>query len=329
MKEKTTLNTGRRWPWPRALSLCLAAIPVFALVWIVVNLAINSLPAIEQQGFSVLFGPEFSGVFTSAKGLYGLQPALWGTFLVLLIALVISFPVSLSMAILATEFSLGILSKALRSLLGVLSGIPPVVYALMNGVVATVFIIPKFCGQGLPREAIPPPGMTWWTPGTLPIEGSTLMGGILLAFLIIPFLAPMYEDSLKEVPLAQKEASFAVGANRWFTLLNVTLPGALPGVISATLLGLLKAMGDVMIVAWVIGFESGLPNPLFDVLQRTAPLSSTATGLIGGIGANAAYGGTLQQSVANFIGLVLLAVAVVMLSLAFWLQSMSRKKNAI
>jgi phosphate transport system permease protein len=195
----------------------------------------------------------------------------------------------------------------MRALLGVLGGIPSIIYALMAVVFAQLFVIPKFTGAGIPGDQMPPPGMYWWTPGGLPYVTSTLLGGIMLSMLIIPFLAPLLDDAIRAVPHSLKEASLSLGVSRWQTLTMVTIPNAMSGIISACGLGSLKAMGDVVIVGMVVGFESSLPNPLFDILKSTAPLTSTGAG---------------------FSGLVLLVLAFGILALVAYLQRRYKKRFA-
>ena len=313
--------------WPRVTSLILALMPVSILVFIVVSLVLGSLLAIDEMGLETLFSTEFSGTYTTGERIYGLIPAIWGTVLTVVIAIAIALPVSLAMAVFSSEFPLGILGRAMRGILGVLSSIPPIVYALMAWGFVELFMITKFTGAGL--EEIPPPGMTWWNLGTLPTQtaggNSTLLGGILLALLVIPFMAPLIDDAIRNVPQSLKEGSLALGADRWRTLMKVTLPLAMSGIISATALGALKAIGDVLIVSWVIGYESGLPNPLWDILEKTATLTSTGAGLGGGFEYSGGCSG-LECSVAYFTGLLLLIMALAILAVEAFLQRRFKRR---
>ena len=210
------------------------------------------------------------------------------------------------------------------TVLGILGGIPSIIYALLAVVIAQLFIIPKFTGAGLTGDQLPPPGMYWWTPGGLPYVTSTLLGGIMLSMLIIPFLAPLFDDAIQDVPHSLKEASLSLGASRWQTLTGVTIPYAVSSIISACGLGSLKAMGDVVIVGIVIGFESPFPNPFFDILKSTAPLTSTGTGFSGGF-SQGAYS-PLKNSAANFTGLILLVLAFCVLALVAFLQRRLKRR---
>jgi len=304
--------------WPRIIFLVFAILPVIFLILIMLNLVLNSRTAIHTVGFSGLFSTRISGVFSTAQGLFGIIPAIWGTFLVILVSMGIAIPVSLAMAIFSSEFNLRFLGKGMRPILGILSGIPSIVYALMSVVFAQLFIIPKFTGAGLSPGKIPIPAQR------LPFNTSTLLGGIMLSMLIIPFLAPLFDDALRDVPHSLKEASLALGSGRWYTLKKISFPHALSGLISASSLGILKAMGDVVIVGLVIGFESPLPNPLFDILKSTAPLTSTGAGFSGGFGQS--LRSPLRDSAANFTGLLLLVLAFIILVLVAVLQRRFKKR---
>jgi phosphate transport system permease protein len=270
--------------------------------------------AIRIVGLAELFSTRFAGVLTTGADRYGLVPAMWGTTLAVTLAIAIALPVSIAMAVFASEFPLRFVGKPMGAILGVLAGIPPIVYALLSIAFAEVFIRPKFAGQGLPPGHLP----SWWVPGMVPWEDSTLLGGIMLAFLIIPFIAPLVSDAMANVPRELKEASLSLGASRWHTLKKVILPWASGGVISATALGALKAMGDLLIVAWVIGYESGMPNPVWDILERTALLTATGAGLAGGFEATNCSG--TKCSVAYFAGFMLLVLALAILIVAGFLQ---------
>ena len=141
---------------------------------------------------------------------------------------------------------------------------------------------------------------------TLPLDGSTLLGGILLALLIIPFLAPLLDDAVKSVPHSLKEASFSLGASRWHTLIRVTLPSAISGISSALMLGILTAVGESIIMAFAVGFQiNTIPAPFFDILNRAAPLTTAIVRFSAG-GFSRDSSNPLIQSIGYFAGLLLL-----------------------
>jgi ABC-type phosphate transport system permease subunit len=263
--------------------------------------------------------------------------------MLLFIALSLALPVSLCIGVLASEFPLGPLGGAMRGLLALLSGIPPVVYAVMAVVFLGPFMNPKFTGGlngslaepekiGLRPDQFPPDGLPW--PMSFPYSptglfSTTLLAGILLALLAIPFMAPLIEDTFRNAPRDAKEASLALGATRWQTLRRITLPRALPGMVAATGLGALKVLGDVMIALFVIGYDARVPTPAWDALERTGSLTSVGVGLIGGglgqgrepcLGQARELDCAAGYTSALILLLMALAVVLVTLSLERWLR---------
>jgi phosphate transport system permease protein len=313
------INKFRIKSWPKISSLLLALIPLSALLIILIIMTVQSYPAIQYIGLGELFSSKFSSVYSgSVTGDSGLLPAIWGTVMIVAIAMAIALPVSLAIAIFS-ELS-GRLGGIMRSILGVLSGIPSVVYALGAAVFIMVLMVPDFCGGfsttsdgGDPSLKLTPdklgitvsadiePEAQWqdenWLTSGIPVNGqgrpilpwgglpnSTLLAGMVLALLIIPFLAPLIDDAVRNVPHGLKEASLSLGAGRWYTLRRIVLPGASPGIVYASALGTLKALGDIMIAVFVIGYVAdNLPVPLFDALEKTSPLASLGAGLFGGL----------------------------------------------
>jgi len=306
----------------KIITFVLAFIPIAALLAIILSLVLNSRMAIHAGGWT-LFSTRFDPTeIDPTKRSYGLLPAVWGTCLVVLVAMIIATPVSLFLAILANDFSVGFLGTIVRWALGLLSGIPPIIFAAMAPVFFELFIWPKFAGKGLSEPVL----LKMAPYSALPLNGSTLLGGILLALLIIPFLAPLIDDAIKNVPSTFKEASFSLGANRWHTLIYVTLPSAISGISSALMLGILTAMGESVIVAFAIGFEvDKIPSPLFDILKRAAPLTSAVVGFSAG-GFSPSSSGPLLTSIGNFAGLILLLVAFIILGISTYLQSRFKKR---
>jgi ABC-type phosphate transport system permease subunit len=120
----------------------------------------------------------------------------------------------------------------------------------------------------------------------------------------------------------------ALGATRWHTLRRVTLPRALPGIISAAGLGTLKVLGDVMIVLIVVGFEARAPHPFWDVLERNAPLTSTGAVLVGGVNSPEACRNA-DCGVGYFTALLLLVMATVVIAITTATQRRVRRRLGV
>ena len=150
--------TTKRNPWSftRWMMVLLTSISVLAFFTIIIALVWFSIPALVLYGPSILFSTKFSNAFsgTFIQGQYGLLPALWGSFLVAMLALALGFPVALTMAIFASEFPLNGVGRWMEALISMFGGIPPIIYALLSIFVVRSFILPKFTGQGLPEDMI-------------------------------------------------------------------------------------------------------------------------------------------------------------------------------
>lgn len=327
--------------WPFAVSLALGLIPVALFAGMVTMLVVNSLPALDRPGLNALSADRFTSTFTTTEGLYGLRPALWGTIMITAIAIGLALPVSLAMAIISSEFPLGPVGRVLRLVVGVLSGIPPIVYAVSGIVFVTQFMIPKFAADSTFGTFDParlgvapaqwPPSDVPWNAGAFPwdltgVNNSTLLGGALIALLVIPFMTPLIGDAMRNVPSAAKEASFALGANRGYTLRKVILPLAMPGIVASLALGTLKALGDTLIVIFAVGWEANvIPDPVVDVLERTSSLTALGSGLLGGFQRNTTCGEP-DCSVGYASALVLLVIATLVVLAMTFLQARLRRR---
>ncbi|MEW6651358.1 MAG: ABC transporter permease subunit [Chloroflexota bacterium] len=307
-------NQTKKWSSIHVFTFLITLVPVLLFFVIIGNLVWNSIQAVQAVGLTSLLSDRistiYSGVYDPQNPQYGLLPAMVGTLQVSILTLIFAMPFSMSLALLATEYNIRWIGRVIELLLSVFAGIPPIIYALLSVFVVKTFIQPKFAAieltEGLIRSL---PGLPDYNPGVLPLEQSTLLGSIFLALLIIPFVAPLIVDSIRNVPSEQKEASLALGATRWYTLQRITLPAAMPGIIMAASLGVLKASGDVVISAWTIGlYHDFLPNPLWDVFERNATLSSTGAGIVGGFYGGGASVGT-NFFVSNFAALLLVLFA--------------------
>jgi phosphate transport system permease protein len=276
--------------WPKGISFLLTAVPVLMLLAVISLTVWQSMPAIKGIGIGEIFSTEFVGKFTASTHVYGMLPAIWGTVMVVILALGIALPASLALAVISSEFRLGVVSRSIRNALTLLSGIPPIVYALLMVVFVELIMKPKFS-----------------------LNNNTLLGGLMVALMIIPFMAPLIDDAIKNVPRELKEGSLALGMSRWHTLWHITLPNSMAGIISAISLGSLKAIGDLIIVTFAIGYERpaaapDMTNPLWDILESTPTLTSSAANLAGGFQVRGSCEG-YDCAVAYLTALFLLIIA--------------------
>src|SRR3989475_1475470 len=229
-----------------------AVIVVLIVIAMIVALASHATLSIRQFGFSFLTSREWDPI----KGHFGALAFIYGTIVSSLIALVISVPLSLGIAIFLVEQAPPVISRPLTFLIELLAAIPSVVYGLWG-----IFVLAPFL-----RVHIEPYLARWfgWLPLFQgPITGIGLLtGGIILAIMVTPIISAVVRDVLSAVPDTQREAALALGATKWETTLVVLVNGA-PGIAGAIILGLGRAIGETMAVTMVIGNRPEISLSLF------------------------------------------------------------------
>src|SRR6266568_1938530 len=230
-----------------------ALLVVLIVCAMILALALQSTLSIRQFGFSFLTSREWDPV----KGKFGALAFIYGTIVSSLIALLISVPLSLGIAIFLVEQAPRFVARPLTFLIELLAAIPSVVYGLWG-----IFVLAPFL-----RVHIEPYLARWfgWLPLFQgPITGIGLLtGGVILAIMVTPIISAVVRDVLSAVPNTQREAALALGATKWETTLVVLVNGA-PGVAGAIILGLGRAIGETMAVTMVIGNRPQISASLFE-----------------------------------------------------------------
>jgi len=215
-------------------------------------LASHATLSIRQFGFSFLTSRDWDPV----KGHFGALAFIYGTIVSSLIALVISLPLSLGIAIFLVEQAPPVISRPITFLVELLAAIPSVVYGLWG-----IFVLAPFL-----RVHVEPHLAHWfgWLPLFQgPITGIGLLpGGIILAIMVTPIISAVARDVLAAVPHAQREAALALGATKWESTRVVLVNGS-PGIAGAVILGLGRALGETMAVTMVIGNRPQISASLF------------------------------------------------------------------
>jgi phosphate transport system permease protein len=236
----------------RLLMFAVAALMVIFVLGMILALASHSLPSLRGFGFGFLTGTEWD----PPKTIFGALPFIYGTLASSLIALVISVPLSLGVAVFLVEQAPSWLARPVTFLVELLAAIPSVVYGLWG-----IFVLAPIL-----REHVEPPLARWF--GSLPlfrgpITGIGLLtGGVILAIMITPIISAVVRDVLAAVPNTQREAALALGATKWETTQVVLVNGA-PGIAGAIILGLGRAIGETMAVTMVIGNRPEISLSLF------------------------------------------------------------------
>jgi len=236
----------------RAAMFAVALLMVLIVMAMILALASHSRLSIRQFGFGFLTNREWNPI----KDQFGALAFIYGTIVSSLIALVISVPLSLGIAIFLVEQAPHYLSRPITFLVELLAAIPSVVYGVWG-----IFVLAPFL-----RVHVDPQLARWfgWLPLFQgPITGIGLLtGGIILAIMVTPIISAVVRDVLSAVPNTQREAALALGATKWETTLVVLVNGA-PGIAGAVILGLGRAIGETMAVTMVIGNRPEISLSLF------------------------------------------------------------------
>jgi len=290
-------DTIYRWT-TTAFALC---VPLL-LVFIAMEVAAAAWPAVRSFGFGFLT----SSNWDPANGSFGAAPAIYGTIVSSVIALVIATPLALGVAVFLSEFAPSWLRQPVAFLVDLLAAIPSVVYGLWG-----IFVL-----QPLLREYVMPFLAGLPVVGRSPLfQGpaygpSMLSAGLILAIMILPFISAVSREVLMAVPRSQREAALALGATKWETIADAVVPYARSGIIGGVILGLGRALGETMAVTMLIGNVHQISASLF------AP-GYTMASLIANEFAEAT--GDLHLSALMAVGGVLFAVTLIVNALARWL----------
>jgi phosphate transport system permease protein len=193
---------------------------------------------------------------------FGSVPLFAGTFMITLIAMLVALPVGLLAAIYMAEYASWRVRGIAKPTLEILAGIPTVVYGFFAALTVAPFVVDVAALFGL--EAA---------------YNSALAAGLVMGVMIIPFISSLSDDVINSVPNALREGSYALGTTRAETIRQIVLPAALPGIISAFLLAVSRALGETMIVVMAAGQRPNLSaNPLEDMTTVTVNIVSALTG---------------------------------------------------
>jgi len=280
----------------RSVLFIAAAVVLIIVGGMIAMMFYNSLPSIQRFGLSFLTGSEWN----PAMDKYGALPFVYGTVVSSLMALLISVPISLGVAVYLTEQAPGRVARPIAFLVELLAAIPSVVYGLWG-----IFVLAPFIREYLGAFLQEYLGFLPFFQGRLTGIGM-LTGGIILAIMITPIITAVVRDVLEAVPTTQREAALALGATKWETT-QVVLVNAVPGIAGAVVLGLGRAIGETMAVTMVIGNTPQISMSLFEPAYTIASvLASNFADATGGV-----YLGALIE-----IGLILFLVTFVVNAIA-------------
>ncbi len=250
---------------------------------------------VEDISFSeFLLGKEWLPTSTPTAQ-FGVLPLVLGTLLVSIVAILIALPLGLGASIFLSELANERIRRLLKPAIELLAGIPSVVYGFFGLVVLAPLIQQTF---------------------NLPVGETALAGSVILAIMALPTIITVSEDAMRNTPRTMREASLALGANKWQTIYKVVVPYSSSGIMAAIVLGIGRAIGETMAVLMVTGNAAVMPTSLFAPV-RTIPATIAAE-----LG-EAPAGGTHYQA------LFLLGCILFVLTLAISLSAEMIKKRRL
>ncbi|MEF8792888.1 phosphate ABC transporter permease subunit PstC [Thiohalorhabdus sp.] len=197
-----------------------------------------------------------------AQAEFGSVPLFAGTFMITAIAMLVALPVGLLSAIYMSEYASSKVRGAAKPTLEVLAGIPTVVYGFFAAITVSPWVVTIAEGIGLEAS-----------------YSNALAPGLVMGIMIIPFVSSLSDDVISAIPHSMREGSFALGATPSETIKKVLVPAALPGIVSAFILAVSRAMGETMIVVMAAGLRPNLTaNPLEDMTTVTVRIVDALTG---------------------------------------------------
>lgn len=244
------------------------------LIWITVQVFLKATPAIQEFGLGFLSNSSWNPV----KSDYGVLPAIYGTIVSSVIALAISVPIGLGVAIFLSEddYLPSQVQRIIVFLVELLAAIPSVVYGLWG-----IFVLIPFLKTITPLRG----------PGMLP-------AALILSVMILPTIAAISRDAIMNVPKGLRQAAFGVGATRWEAIIQIVLPAASSGIIGGIMLALGRALGETMAVTMLIGNANKVNPSVFEP-------SNTVSSLLANQFAEASG---LQISALMYAALILFAI---------------------
>jgi phosphate transport system permease protein len=237
----------------RWLSLACSLLVPLVMLAIGLQLLQSSWPALRQFGWRFFFSQEWNPVLQE----FGAASSIYGTLVSTLIAMCIAVPLSLAIALFLVELAPPKVSRTVGSLIELLAAVPSIIFGMWGLFVFAPFManhIQPLMGRTLgflPLFQGPPLGI------------GMLTAGIILAFMVLPFISAIARDVFQLVPPVVKESAFGLGATTWEVTYKVTIPYGLVGIIGAVFLGLGRALGETMAVTFVIGNAHRISASLF------------------------------------------------------------------
>lgn len=297
----------------RTVLVLAAFLVLVSLIGVAFSMLWGGREVLAEQGISFFFSTEWNPV----ENRYGALVPIFGTLVTALIALLIAIPVSFGIAVYLTEVAPVWLRTPIGSAIELLAGIPSIIYGMWGLFVLVPMMTESF---------------TPWLNdhlGTLPVIGELFQGppigiglltaGLVLSIMVVPFISSVMREVFLTVPTRLKESAYALGATRWEVVWNIVLPYTRSAVIGGVFLGLGRALGETMAVAYVVG----------NTVRFSASLLEPGTTIAALIANDFAEATDSYRSALLLLGFVLFVVTFCILAIArLMLMRLSRREGA-
>ncbi len=279
----------------RNFSFLSATLSFLILVGIFAVLFTYAQEAMHEFGFDFLFSETWEADEDDEGGIFGGYIPVVGTLLSTLIAMLIATPLAMGIAIFLTEIASEMIAKPVSIAIELLAAIPSIIYGMWGLFYFAPIVHDVFGGNGV----------------------GLLTAGIVLAIMILPFMAAITRDSMNTTPQVLKESAYAMGATKFDVIKDVVMPYSKGGIIGSIILALGRALGETMAVAFLIGSVMSIPGKITDPTTSIPVLLAN----------NFAEAQDLEMSSMYFLALILFVVSFVIISLAkFYFLGKTDKK---
>ncbi len=261
-----------------------ATLSFFILVGIFAVLFSYAQDALHEFGFDFLYNETWEADEDDEGGIFGGYVPIVGTLLSTLIAMAIATPLAMGIAIFLTEIATEKLVKPVSVAIELLAAIPSIIYGMWGLFYFAPIVQATVGGNGV----------------------GLLTAGIVLAIMIIPFMAAITRDAMNTAPSVLKESAYAMGATKFEVIKDVVMPYAKGGIIGSIILALGRALGETMAVAFLIGSVMSIPSRVTDPTTSIPVLLAN----------NFAEAQDLEMSSMYYLALILFVVSFAIISLA-------------
>jgi phosphate transport system permease protein len=297
----------------RILTLTSAVAVLVILAGVMISLVHGSLPAWRAFGFDFFTSQSWNPVTEK----FGALPAIYGTLVTSIIAMLIGVPVSLGIAIFLTEICPERLRRPIGVAIELLAGIPSIIYGIWGLFIFAPFFQAHFQPVLIDLFAnVPVLNQLFAGP---PYGIGLLTAGLILAIMVLPFITSITREVFETVPPVLKEAAYGIGCTRWEVVRRVVIPFTRVGIIGGVMLGLGRALGETMAVTFVIGNAHRIvPSILAPGTTISASIANEFTEAVG----------DLYTSSLIALGLILFFITFVVLAAArLMLMRMAQKEG--